>query len=62
MSGPLASVRVIDLTINVLGPMATQVLGDAGADVIKIEAPGGDPMRKLGPSRTADMDEYFLIP
>ncbi len=60
MSGPLAGVRVIDLTINVLGPMATQVLGDAGADVIKIEAPGGDPMRKIGPSRTADMGAYYL--
>jgi crotonobetainyl-CoA:carnitine CoA-transferase CaiB-like acyl-CoA transferase len=60
MSGPLAGVRVIDLTINVLGPMATQILGDAGADVIKIEAPGGDPMRKLGPCRTQDMGTYFL--
>jgi crotonobetainyl-CoA:carnitine CoA-transferase CaiB-like acyl-CoA transferase len=60
MSGPLAGVRVIDLTINVLGPLATQVLGDAGADVIKIEAPGGDPMRKLGPCRTHDMGTYFL--
>lgn len=60
MSGPLSGVRVIDLTINVLGPMATQVLGDAGADVIKIEAPGGDPMRKLGPCRTRDMGSYFM--
>jgi crotonobetainyl-CoA:carnitine CoA-transferase CaiB-like acyl-CoA transferase len=60
MSGPLAGVRVIDLTINVLGPLATQVLGDAGADVIKIEPPGGDPMRKLGPCRTHDMGTYFL--
>jgi crotonobetainyl-CoA:carnitine CoA-transferase CaiB-like acyl-CoA transferase len=60
MSGPLAGVRVIDLTINVLGPMATQLLGDAGADVIKIEAPGGDPMRKLGPCRTRDMGTYFI--
>jgi crotonobetainyl-CoA:carnitine CoA-transferase CaiB-like acyl-CoA transferase len=60
MSGPLAGVRVIDLTVNVLGPMATQVLGDAGAEVIKIEAPGGDPIRRIGPSRTADMGAYFL--
>lgn len=60
MSGPLSGVRVIDLTINVLGPLATQVLGDAGADVIKIEAPGGDPVRKIGPSRTADMGVYYL--
>jgi len=60
MNGPLAGVRVIDLTVNVLGPMATQVLGDAGADVIKIEAPGGDPIRQIGPSRTADMGVYFL--
>jgi len=60
MNGPLAGVRVIDLTVNVLGPMATQVLGDAGADVIKIEAPGGDPMRQIGPNRTADMGVYFL--
>jgi crotonobetainyl-CoA:carnitine CoA-transferase CaiB-like acyl-CoA transferase len=60
VSGPLAGVRVIDLTINVLGPMATQVLGDSDADVIKIEAPGGDPMHKLGPCRTRDMGTYFM--
>lgn len=60
MSGPLSGVRVIDLTTAVLGPMATQVLGDAGADVIKIEAPGGDAMRKLGPCRTQDMGTYFM--
>ena len=60
MSGPLEGVRVIDLTMNVLGPMATQVLGDYGADVLKIEQPGGDPMRKIGPCRTSDMGSYFL--
>lgn len=48
-TGPLAGVRVIDLTINVLGPVSTQILGDMGADVIKVEAPHGDDMRRIGP-------------
>ncbi len=57
--GPLAGVRVIDLTLNVLGPFATQLLGDAGAEVIKIEPPGGDPLRHVGPSRTPGMGAMF---
>ena len=60
MSGPLDGVRVIDLTGTVLGPMGTQILGDAGADVIKIEAPGGDPVRYVGPRVSPDMGAYFL--
>ncbi len=60
MSGPLHGVRVIDLTGTVLGPIGTQLLGDAGADVIKIEAPAGDPIRQIGPRRSADMGAYFL--
>jgi crotonobetainyl-CoA:carnitine CoA-transferase CaiB-like acyl-CoA transferase len=60
MSGPLAGVRVVDMTMNVMGPYAAQVLGDMGADVCKIEPPEGDTLRGIGPSRTRGMGPYFL--
>ena len=60
MSGALEGVRVIDLTNTVLGPFATQLLGDAGADVIKVEPPAGDLVHYIGPHRTRGMGAYFL--
>ena len=60
MSGPLAGIRVIEAAIAVLGPVAAQVLGDMGAEVIKVETPDGDPMRQIGPARNPGMAAYFL--
>ena len=59
--GPLEGVRIVDLTSVVVGPLATQIMADHGADVIKVEAPGGDIVRTLaGRGRTPAMSGKFL--
>lgn len=58
--GPLSGLRIIDMTSVLMGPFATQMLGDFGADVIKVEAPDGDLVRKIGPALHPGMGPLFL--
>ncbi len=59
MPGPLAGIKVVDLSQIVSGPMAATMLADQGADVIKVESPGGDPVRTLGPAK-GDLSAMFI--
>lgn len=59
-TGPLQGVRVLDLTTVFMGPSATQLLADLGADVIKIEAPQGDSTRAIGPCGEHGLGPLFL--
>jgi len=61
VAGPLAGLRVLDLTRALSGPFATMILGDLGADVIKVEDIWhGDDTRRWGPPFQGDDAAYFL--
>jgi len=60
MSAPLDGIRILDLTTVILGPYATQILGDMGADIVKVETPAGDSTRYTGPGRSSDMAALFM--
>jgi crotonobetainyl-CoA:carnitine CoA-transferase CaiB-like acyl-CoA transferase len=61
MTGPLDGVRILDLTMVGYGPFACQILGDYGAEVIKVEAPEGDITRGIYPFRNEGMGHFFLM-
>lgn len=58
-SGPLSGIRVVDLTAMVFGPYATQIMADLGADIIKVESPGGDSTRYINAGRSEDLGAVF---
>ena len=59
-TGPLAGVRVIDLTAMVMGPYCTQIMADMGADVIKVEPPQGDNTRYISVGPAPGMSGVFV--
>ncbi len=58
--GPLSGIRVVDLTTMVFGPYATQIMADMGAEIIKIEPPGGDDTRYINAGLQRDLGGIFV--
>jgi len=58
--GPLGGITILDLTSVLMGPYATRILADMGANIIKIESPEGDIVRQIGPGRTPGMGAMFI--
>lgn len=59
--GPLRDIRVLDCATMIAGPYAATLLGDLGADVIKVESPAGDDMRRLGQERNGETGSFVGI-
>jgi formyl-CoA transferase len=60
LARPLEGIRIVDITAVLMGPFATQTMGDMGADVIKVESPGGDITRLIGPIKNEGMGPVFI--
>ncbi|HLR71248.1 MAG TPA: CoA transferase, partial [Pseudogracilibacillus sp.] len=60
MSGALSGIKILDLSRVLAGPYCTMILGDLGAEVIKVESPHGDDTRKWGPPFKNDVSAYYL--
>src|SRR6266851_4831193 len=58
-AGPCAGIKVLDFSSVISGPMCTMILGDLGADVIKVEPPRGDSTRMMGPPFKGDLSAMF---
>ena len=57
--GPCAGIKVLDFSTVISGPMCTMILGDLGADVIKVEPPRGDATRMMGPPFKGELSAMF---
>lgn len=60
MAGPIEGIKIIDVSTVLMAPYATRILGDLGADVIKIESPEIDSLRTVPPARSPDMSGFTL--